>query len=102
MTIESAHEHAIDRALQHACELVPMVRRQVDQKTVIRETAREGPCNQRRQSTARAVASRPPDPQLHSHVLIHEAPRSHPVSARTGTSANGRQVAIRSVGLMWA
>ncbi len=83
--IESAHERGIDRALAHARELVPMVRRRVDQKTVLRETPREILASSWRQSTARAVAGRPPDPQLHSHVLIHGALRS-----------DGRVVAVES------
>lgn len=83
--IEAAHERAIDRALQHATELVPMVRRRVDQKTVVREPAREILASSWRQSTARAVAGHPPDPQLHSHVLIHGALRS-----------DGRVVAVES------
>ncbi len=85
MAIESAHERAIDRALKHARELVPMVRRRIDQKTVVRETAREVLATSWRQSTARAVAGSPPDPQLHSHVLIHGALRS-----------DGRVVAVES------
>lgn len=83
--IEAAHERAIDRALQHATEFVPMVRRRVDQKTVVREPAREILASSWRQSTARAVAGHPPDPQLHSHVLIHGALRS-----------DGRVVAVES------
>jgi TrwC relaxase/AAA domain len=83
--IESAHERAIDRALLYARDLVPMVRRRVDQKTVVRETAREVLASSWRQSTARAVAGHPPDPQLHSHVLIHGALRS-----------DGRVVAVES------
>lgn len=83
--IEAAHERAIDCALRHATELVPMVRRRVDQKTVVREPAREILASSWRQSTARAVAGHPPDPQLHSHVLIHGALRS-----------DGRVVAVES------
>ncbi|MHB8492508.1 MAG: MobF family relaxase, partial [Solirubrobacteraceae bacterium] len=83
--IESAHERGIDRALHHAREMVPMVRRRLDQKTVVRESAREILATSWRHTTARAVGGRPPDPQLHSHVLIHGALRS-----------DGRVVAVES------
>jgi TrwC relaxase len=53
--LEVAHESAVDAAVAHAIEFVPMVRRRVDRETVVRE--------------------RPPDPQLHSHVLVHAAVR---------------------------
>jgi conjugative relaxase-like TrwC/TraI family protein len=76
VAIESAHERGIDRALEHARELVPMVRRRIDTNTVMRERAHELLATSWRQSTARAVAGHPPDPQLHSHVLIHGALRA--------------------------
>ena len=37
--LEAAQERAVDRALAHAVEFVPMVRRRVDQETVVRENA---------------------------------------------------------------
>jgi conjugative relaxase-like TrwC/TraI family protein len=74
--LESAQERAVDRALGHAVEFVPMVRRRVDQDTVVRENAREVLASSWQHTTARAVAGRAPDPQLHSHVLIHGAIRS--------------------------
>ena len=83
--LESAQEHAVDRALAHATEYVPMVRRRLDKDTVVRERAREVLASSWQHTTARAVAGRPPDPQLHSHVLIHGALRS-----------DGRVVAVES------
>jgi conjugative relaxase-like TrwC/TraI family protein len=74
--LESAQERAVDRALAHALEFVPMVRRRVDQDTVVRENAREVLASSWQHTTARAVAGQVPDPQLHSHVLIHGALRS--------------------------
>jgi conjugative relaxase-like TrwC/TraI family protein len=74
--LESAQERAVDRALAHAVEFVPMVRRRVDQETVVRELPREVLASSWQHTTARAVAGQVPDPQLHSHVLIHGALRS--------------------------
>ena len=74
--LEAAQERAVDRALEHAVEFVPMVRRRVDQDTVVRENAREVLASSWQHTTARAVAGQVPDPQLHSHVLIHGALRS--------------------------
>jgi len=76
LALEAAQERAVDRALAHAVEFVPMVRRRVDQDTVVRENAREVLASSWQHTTARAVAGRAPDPQLHSHVLIHGAIRS--------------------------
>jgi conjugative relaxase-like TrwC/TraI family protein len=83
--LESVQERAVDRALAHAVEFVPMVRRRVDQETVVRENAREVLASSWQHTTARAVAGQVPDPQLHSHVLIHGALR-----------ADGRVVAVES------
>lgn len=74
--IEQAHEHAIDDALAHAVKHVPMVRRRVDRTTVLRERPAELIASVYRHTTARAVDDRPPDPQLHSHVLLHGAIRA--------------------------
>jgi conjugative relaxase-like TrwC/TraI family protein len=74
--LEGAQERAVDRALAHAVEYVPMVRRRIDEKTVIREHARDVLASSWQHTTARAVAGRAPDPQLHSHLLIHGALRS--------------------------
>jgi conjugative relaxase-like TrwC/TraI family protein len=74
--LEAAQERAVHRALAHALEFVPMVRRRVDQDTVVRENALEVLASSWQHTTARAVAGRAPDPQLHSHVLIHGALRS--------------------------
>lgn len=74
--IEAAHERAVDRALAHAVEHVQMVRRRVDRETVRAERADELIASAYMHTTARAVAGRRPDPQLHSHVLLHGALRA--------------------------
>jgi len=84
--LEAAQERAVDAALAHATEYVPMVRRRVDRSTVRRETPAELLASSWRHTTARAVAGRPPDPQLHSHVVLHGAVRR----------GDGRVVAIES------
>jgi len=84
--IEVAQERAVDAALAHATEYVPMVRRRVDRETVLRETPAELIATSWRHTTARAVAGRAPDPQLHSHVVLHGAVRA----------GDGRVVAIES------
>jgi len=84
--LEAAQERAVDAALAHATEYVPMVRRRVDKQTVRRETPAELLASSWRHTTARAVAGRPPDPQLHSHVVLHGAVRR----------GDGRVVAIES------
>lgn len=73
--IERAHETAIDRALSYAVEYVPMLRRRVAQDTVVHEQATGLVATSWRHTTARAVAAQAPDPQLHSHVLLHAAVR---------------------------
>jgi len=74
--IEACQEAAVDRAVAYATARVEMTRRRVDQKTVVRERAAEVLASSWRHTTARAVAGRAPDPQLHSHTLIHGAIRS--------------------------
>jgi conjugative relaxase-like TrwC/TraI family protein len=73
--IEQAHEAAIDRTLRYASEQVAMVRERIDRKTVIHTTASDVVATSWRHTTARAVDGNPPDPQLHSHVLLHAAVR---------------------------
>ena len=73
--IEHAHEAAIDRALAHATRHVPMLRRRVAQDTVIHDKATGLVATSWRHTTARAVEDQVPDPQLHSHVLLHGAIR---------------------------
>ena len=85
LLIEHAHETAIDRALTYASRQVPMLRRRVSQDTVIHEKATGLIATSWRHTTARAVADQVPDPQLHSHVLLHAAVRR-----------DGRMVAIDS------
>jgi len=84
--LEAAQERAVDAALEHATNFVPMVRRRVDRATVLRETPAELIASSWRHTTARAVAGRRPDPQLHSHVVLHGAVRE----------GDGRVVAIES------
>jgi conjugative relaxase-like TrwC/TraI family protein len=83
--IEAAHETAIGRALDYAVRQVPMLRRRVDADTVLHAKAVGLVATSWRHTTARAVANQVPDPQLHSHVLLHAANRR-----------DGRLVAIDS------
>jgi hypothetical protein len=83
--VERAHELAIDRALAYVISVVAMVRERVDTDTVVHARAASVIATSWRHATARAVADRPPDPQLHSHVLLHGAVRR-----------DGRVVAIDS------
>ena len=79
--MERAHETAIDRTISYAVALVPMVRQRVDRQTVIHVPAGDVVATSWRHTTARAVDG-PPDPQLHSHVLLHAAVRRDgPVAA---------------------
>jgi conjugative relaxase-like TrwC/TraI family protein len=83
--IELAHETAIDRALGYASRQVAMLRRRVSGATVIHEKAAGVVATSWRHTTARAVTDRVPDPQLHSHVLLH-----------AGVRRDGKLVAIDS------
>ena len=73
--IERAHEASVDRALSYATRQVPMLRRRVSQDTVVHEKATGLVATSWRHTTARAVQEQAPDPQLHSHVLLHGAVR---------------------------
>ncbi len=83
--IERAHETAIDRALEYSLRHVAMIRERLDPRTVIHAKPSALIATSWRHTTARAVDDQPPDPQLHSHVLLHAAVR-----------ADGRVVAIDS------
>jgi len=83
--IERAHEHAIDRALRYSVKQVAMIRQRVDQQTVVHAKPAALVATSWRHTTARAVEDQAPDPQLHSHVLLHGAVRR-----------DGRVVAIDS------
>jgi conjugative relaxase-like TrwC/TraI family protein len=83
--IEAAHEIAIGRALDYAVRQVPMLRQRVDANTILHANAVGVVATSWRHTTARAVADQVPDPQLHSHVLLHAAHRR-----------DGRLVAIDS------
>jgi conjugative relaxase-like TrwC/TraI family protein len=73
--IEATHEQAIDRALRYAISQVPMIRYRPDHGTVVHAKAADLITTSWRHTTARAVGDRVPDPQLHSHVLLHAAVR---------------------------
>jgi conjugative relaxase-like TrwC/TraI family protein len=73
--IERAHECAIDRALDYSLRHVAMIRQRIDGATVIHAKPKEVIATSWRHTTARAVDGRAPDPQLHSHVLLHAAVR---------------------------
>jgi conjugative relaxase-like TrwC/TraI family protein len=75
-SVEAAHERAIDRAVTYAVDQVAMIRERVTRDQVIHTTTSRVVATSWRHSTARAVAARAPDPQLHSHVLLHGAVRS--------------------------
>ena len=82
--IEAAHERAVDRALAYSVAQVAMIRvRQAD--GVVHARPHGVIATSWRHTTARAVAGQVPDPQLHSHVLLHGAVRQ-----------DGRVVAIDS------
>ncbi|MGI8429279.1 MAG: MobF family relaxase [Solirubrobacteraceae bacterium] len=83
--IEAAHETAIGRALNYSVRQVPMLRQRVDADTVVHAEAVGVVATSWRHTAARAVADQVPDPQLHSHVLLHAARRR-----------DGRLVAIDS------
>ena len=102
--IEEAHEQAVDRALEHALTHVPMVRRRIDRSTVVRERPAELIASVYRHTTARAVDGQVPDPQLHSHVLLHGALRaedqgsSQPEAAVVAIESRAVMVHQREVG----
>lgn len=74
--IEQAHEHAIDMALGYALRCVPMTRERTGRQTVIHARATRLIATSWRHTTARSVGAQPPDPHLHSHVLLHGAARA--------------------------
>jgi conjugative relaxase-like TrwC/TraI family protein len=82
--IEAAHEQAIDEAVRYAGEQVAMIRERTH-GTVEHVRAAGVVATAWRHATARAVEGQAPDPQLHSHVLLH-----------AGVSRDGGLVAIDS------
>jgi conjugative relaxase-like TrwC/TraI family protein len=83
--MEAAHATAVSEAIGHLTETVPMVRRRYGGQ-VVEEPAREVVAAEYRHSTARGVlAGDPPDPHLHSHVVVTSAIRE-----------DGRIVAVAS------
>ncbi|MGH2876908.1 MAG: MobF family relaxase, partial [Solirubrobacteraceae bacterium] len=83
--VERAHERAIDQALDYSVGQAAMIRQRLNQETVIHVKAVGLVATSWRHTTARAVQGQAPDPQLHSHVLLHAAVRR-----------DGRLVAIDS------
>ena len=73
--IEQTHETAVDRALAYAAKEVPLARQRLDPHTVIPIRVTGLIATSWRHTTARSVDGRPPDPQIHSHVLLHAAVR---------------------------
>jgi conjugative relaxase-like TrwC/TraI family protein len=74
-SIERAHEHAIDRTLLYATQVVTMIRERTAPDRVTHLCPAGLVATSWRHTTARAVDDQPPDPQLHSHVLLHGAVR---------------------------
>jgi conjugative relaxase-like TrwC/TraI family protein len=72
--IEQTHELAVDRAIAYSVGQVAMVRQRAGEH-VFHVHAAGVIATSWRHSTARAVEGRAPDPQLHSHVLLHGALR---------------------------
>lgn len=87
--IEHAHETAIDQALAYGAQQVPLARQRVDGGDPTPIRVAELIASSWRHTTARAVDGHPPDPQLHSHVLIH-----------AGVRRDGKLVAIDSRALL--
>jgi conjugative relaxase-like TrwC/TraI family protein len=83
--MEAAHAEAVTQAVQHLRDSVPTVRRRYD-GVLVEEPARDLVAAEYRHTTARGVMDGdPPDPQLHSHVVITSAVRE-----------DGRIVAVAS------
>jgi conjugative relaxase-like TrwC/TraI family protein len=73
--LEAAHEAAVDMALGYAVGRVAMIRERRADRSVVHTAAVGVVATSWRHTTARAVAGQLPDPQLHSHVLLHGAVR---------------------------
>ena len=73
--IEQAHARAVEQAIRHLREQVPVVRRRYSGQ-VVEEHAKDVIATEYRHTTARGVqGAQAPDPQLHSHVVITGAVR---------------------------
>jgi conjugative relaxase-like TrwC/TraI family protein len=73
--IENAHANAVEQAVAHMREQVPLVRRRYG-AGVVEEPAKDLIAVEYRHTTARGVSgASAPDPQLHSHVVITSAIR---------------------------
>ncbi|MGO9490385.1 MAG: MobF family relaxase [Solirubrobacteraceae bacterium] len=85
LDIEEAHTSAVEAAVAHLLDMIPVVRRRHG-GLVLEETAQDLIAAEYRHTTARGVLDGDtPDPQLHSHVLITSAIRE-----------DGRIVAVAS------
>ncbi len=74
--IETAHARAVEQAIRHLREQVPVVRRRYSGQ-VVEEHAKDVIATEYRHTTARGVSgAQAPDPQLHSHVVITGAVRA--------------------------
>ena len=73
--IEQAHGRAVEQAIHHLREQVPVVRRRYSGQ-VVEEHAKDVIATEYRHTTARGVSgAQAPDPQLHSHVVVTGAVR---------------------------
>jgi conjugative relaxase-like TrwC/TraI family protein len=73
--VEAAHAEAVSEALAHLTDVVPVVRRRYEGQ-LVEEPARDLIAAEYRHTASRGVlAGDPPDPQLHSHVVITSAVR---------------------------
>jgi conjugative relaxase-like TrwC/TraI family protein len=73
--IEAAHAEAVTEALGYLTEVVPVVRRRLEGQ-LVEEPARDLIAAEYRHTTSRGVMEGdPPDPQLHSHIVITSAVR---------------------------
>lgn len=73
--IEAVHARAVESAVAHLRERVPVVRRRYGGE-VVEEHAKDVIATEYRHTTARGVSgAQAPDPQLHSHVVITGAIR---------------------------
>jgi conjugative relaxase-like TrwC/TraI family protein len=74
-TIEAAHARAVQRAVEHLRESVPVIRRR-QSGVVVEDRAADLVAAEYRHTTSRGVAEGElPDPQLHSHVVVTSAVR---------------------------
>ncbi len=91
--MEAAHAEAVSEALAHLTEVVPVVRRSIDGQPV-EEPARDLIAAEYRHTTTRGVlAGDPPDPQLHSHIVITSAVREDGRIVAVGSARSSGRLA---------